>query len=184
MKKFIKISLTFWIAIIGVIATSCSSKENELIGRWGNSFGLTNNYTGNRVYKETGATCFQTFTFEKGENGEPGVFTDAISPLVIGSQNPDDVLIGSKISGTWEVKGKKLYLYYDTESFSLTNADEMGRTDKMILEEEMAQKFLDDYKNLGAEGLSYEIVHKNNKTGLEIKFGNTKVTLIKQEDKN
>ena len=53
----------------------------------------------------------------------------------------------------------------------------------MILEEEMTQKFLDDYKKLGAEGFSYEIVHKNNKTGLEINFGNTKVTL-KKEDKN
>ena len=184
MKKFIKISLTFWIAIIGVIATSCSSKENELIGRWGNSFSLTNNYTENRVYKETRATCFQAFTFEKGENGEPGVFTDAISPLIIGDQNPHRVLIGSTVSGTWEIKNDKLYLYYDKESFSLTNADEMRRTDKMILEEEMAQKFIVDYKKLGAEGLSYEIVHKNNKTGLEIKFGNTKVTLIKKEDKN
>ena len=183
MKKIFKISLTFWIAIIGIIATSCSSKENELIGRWSNSFGFTNNYTENRVYKETGDTFFQTFTFQKGENGEPGVFTDAISPLIIGDQNPDRVLIGSTISGTWEVKNDKLYLYYDKESFSLTNADEIGRTDKMILEEEMTQKFLEKYEKLGADGLSYEIIHKNNKTGLEIKFGNTKVTL-KKEDKN
>lgn len=44
--------------------------------------------------------------------------------------------------------------------------------------------FLENFKSLGAEGLSYEIVHKNNKTGLEMSFGNSKVTFIKQEDKN
>lgn len=181
MNKLKNFSLTLCLALIGIVVISCSSKEDELIGQWGNSFGLTNNYTKNRVYKETGDTFFQTLTFEKGENGEMGVFTDNISPLVI---NPDDILLGSVISGTWEIKGKKLYLYFEDESLSLTNADGIGRADRLILEEEMAQRFLDEYKKLGAEGLNYEIIHKNNKTGLEINFGNAKITLIKKEDKN
>lgn len=48
----------------------------------------------------------------------------------------------------------------------------------------MAQKFLEHYKKLGADGLKFEIVNKNNKTVLKIYFGNTKVTLNKKEDKN
>lgn len=165
------------------ILVSCSSKEDELIGSWSRSFGIANDYTQYRVYSESDyrPTFIQTFTFEKGEKGRENLFTDYISPLVIGGQNPDDVLIGSEITGTWEIKDDKLFLYYDSESFSLTNADMLGRTDRMIAEEELGQSFLEDYKKLGEKGLSYEIVHKNDKTGLEINFGNTELTLIKKK---
>lgn len=181
-KYFSTAILSFLMALVLV---SCSSKEDELIGSWSTSFGIANDYTQYRVYSnsEFRPTFFQTFTFEKGKNGEMGTFTDNISPLVIGEQNPDEVLIGSKISGTWEIKDKKLYLYFDDEGLSLTNADDLGRTNRMIVEDDMTQRFLDEYKKLGEDGLSYEIVHKNDKTGLEINFGNTKLILIKKEDK-
>lgn len=183
MKKF-NSPLAILCLFFTCLLVSCSSKEDKLVGQWGNSFGITNNYTDTRVYKEPGDACFQTFFFEKGENGEMGVFTDNITPLVIGGQNPDNVIIGSQISGTWKIKGDKLYLYFDKNSFALTNADMLGRTERMILEDQMAKSFLDEYKNLGEEGLNYKIVHKNNKTALEINFGNTKVTLVKREEKN
>lgn len=182
-KNLAKAVLAFF---TGLLLVSCSSKEDELVGKWGNSFGLKNKYTSDRVYTspDNHDAFFQTFIFENGEKGEKGAFTDYISPVVIGDQNPDEMVIGSEISGTWEVKGDKLYLYFDNESFSLTNADMIGRTDRIMLEDEMAQKFLENYEYLGTKGLSYKIFHKNNKTGLEINFGNTKVTLIKKENRN
>lgn len=179
-------STTVLTLFMALVLISCSTKEDEIIGSWSTSSGLANEYTQYRVYSnsEYRPTFIQTFTFEKDENGSENSFTDKISPLVIGGQNPDEVLIGSEISGTWEVKGNKLYLYFDEDSLSLTSADEVGDTDRIALEDEMTQMFLENFKSLGAEGLSYEIVHKNNKTGLEMSFGNSKVTFIKQEDKN
>ena len=156
-----------------------------MIGSWETTFGLTNDYTQYRVFSnsEYKPTFFHTLNFYQGEKGKSGTFTDVITPLVLPGQNNEELKLGSRISGTWEVKNNNLFLYYDENSFSLINADTLSRNDRLILEERLKLEFLDKYKTKGAEGLSYEIVHKNNKTGLEIKFGNTKVTL-KKEDKN
>lgn len=183
MQRFLKISLTLCIALIGIIAPSCSSKEDELVGSWSTSFGLTNDYTQYRVYSDSEyhPTFFQTIKFSQGENGKPGTFTEVISPLVLSGQNSNELKIGSKISGTWEIKNKKLYMYFDENSFSLTNDDMIGINDKAILEDQMTQEFFQRYGTVCSNGMNFEIVKRNDKTGVEIHFGNTKVTLVKKE---
>ena len=60
---------------------------------------------------------FHFITFSQGENGKLSVFTDVINPVTL--YDDDGARIGSKITGTWEVKNNKLFLYYDENSFSL-----------------------------------------------------------------
>ena len=186
MKKFIKITLKMCFALIFIMATSCSSKENELVGSWRASFGLNDDYLHERGYSDSkySPTFIQTITFYQGVKSESGTFTDVIAPIVISSQNDEVIKIGSKLSGTWEVKEKKIYMYFDENSLSLINDDMIDETDKSLLENQISQNFFGKYKDLCANGLKYEIFHKNNKTGLKIMFGNTKVTLIKKVDKN
>lgn len=161
---------------------SCSSKEDQFVGSWSRSFGMnTHPYTEFRAFSQnTGKTFFHTFTFEKGKDGK-GEFFDVVSPLMIGG-DPDEIVIGSKVSGEWEVKDGKLYLYYN-DDIQLTHADNLDPEVKTILEDQLTQQVLSKYKEDGEKGFSYEFKEKNNKTGLEIEFGQDKMVLVKEKSK-
>lgn len=183
--------LKSWSRIVSIftflllILVSCS-KEDKLVGTWDRSLGLGDDYTQYRRFynSEYPPTCFHTFTFEKGEDGEKGTFTDAVSPLVLptGDTNPDQLIVGSKITGEWEIKGKKLYLFYD-DDLKLLNADNLSSADQSRLKDEMTAAFLKEYKQLGEEGFPYEIVKKDKGESLKIAFGNTDLVFKLNEDK-
>ncbi|MCH5245053.1 MAG: hypothetical protein J1E84_01215 [Muribaculaceae bacterium] len=183
MKQiFLKITLACCIALIGLLETSCSIREKELEGRWSTS--VCDVYAMDRIFwtTEYRPTYLHFITFSQGENGKLSVFTDVINPVTI--YDADGARIGSKITGTWEVKNNKLFLYYDENSFSLINADTLSRNDRLILEERLKLEFLDKYKTKGSNGLIYDITEKNNRKKLDIDFGNSMVTVVKEEENN
>ena len=176
------------LAIVGIvfvsICTACTSKEDELAGSWSTTFGSKNDYVQKRVLNtsENNPTYYHILTFNKGENGDKGAFTDCVSPLALGNQNNDDINVGSIIKGTWEVKKNKIYLYYNSE-VSLTNADNLSDDDKFLVENEMARAFLADNKEAGENGVPYEIIKKNGKVALKIQLCNPSITLVKKKEK-
>lgn len=181
MKIKIISKLICLVAAVGLFV-SCSSDEDKLVGSWTRSFGINSaSYTEMRSFQQEGShpTFFHTFTFEKG-NGEMGKFVDVVYPLALGGNNEPKV--GSKITGNWKVKDGKLYLYYNND-YSLTHADELDPEVRSIIEEQAPLQFLAKYKEAGERGFPYEIVEKNNKTGLEIDFGTDKLVFSKDKDK-
>ena len=183
MKAIIRIENWLFLLLAVVLFGACSSKEDALKGSWTRTFGLnTSSYTEGRVFsQEAGKTFFHTFVFEKGTSGK-GTFKDVVNPLVL-NNNSDLVVVGSKISGEWEIKDNKLYLYYN-DSVELTNGDDLHPADKARLEGQMKELFLTKFKEAGEKGFPYELKEKNNKTGIEIDFGNDKETFVKNQDKD
>lgn len=170
------------LAVLFMITFSSCSKGDELVGSWSNMFGLnTNDYTIYRAYKadDYHPTLIHTIEFEKGKKGEPGTFTDYVNRTLV-PNNDENMFAGSKISGKWEIKKGKLYLYYDDE-VNVIGAKNLSDNDIAVLENEMTERFLADFKEAGANGLRYKIEkEKGNKT-LNIDFGNTKVSLSQNQ---
>ncbi|MDE6300461.1 MAG: hypothetical protein K2M19_01925 [Muribaculaceae bacterium] len=162
---------------LGCMLSSCSSREDKFVGSWSRTFGLRDNYTQYRVIADKGKSFFQTFTFEKGKDGK-GTFTDYIAPVMASS---DQFAVGSKISGEWEIKDAKLYLYFDGE-LSLTNADKESEDDKFVIASALAEKFLSDIKSEGEKGIPYEFGETNGREWLKFKFKGEDISLLK--DKN
>lgn len=166
---------------------SCESQEDKLVGDWGTMFGIApSSYTSYRVYRPNGpgSTMVENFTFTKGEDGKKGKFVDSIFPLMSGQ----NVVVGSKLTGEWKVKGQLLYLYFD-KSQEFDGLTLTGTTDKLSVEteyelrQEMAQNLKDDYIKACESGIPYRIFEKNGKTGLEIEFPGGAMTLVKSDEK-
>lgn len=175
--------LTIFIGIIFVcICTGCSSKEDKLVGTWSTAFSLKNDYVRCRVYSISGdhPTYNHYFTFKKGENGNKGTFVDGITAYVF---DENEIHVGSKITGTWEIKKDKIFLYYD-DNVSLTNANKFGETDKNLLKEEITKQFLKDYRKVGENGVSYEVYKKDGKAKLRINLCYPPLTMNKEEKKD
>lgn len=161
---------------------SCESQEDKLAGNWDTMFGISrSSYTEYRVYRPDGpgSTMIERFTFTKGTDGKKGTFVDSVFPLIPG----DNLVVGSKVTGEWEIKDKKLYLYYDDLTLTGTT-DKLSEESQMNLEIEMTDKFFSDYMNAGEEGLPYRIVKEKGKTRLEIDFPGGKVQLTRDEEKS
>lgn len=175
-------------AIMGIVlvcmCTACTSDEDKLEGSWTTMFSLKNDYVKYRVFttSEYHPTYYHIVSFKKGENDKRGTFVDYITPLILDESNSDEVVVGSKISGTWEVKKDKIHLYYNDE-VSLTNAENIGDGDKDNLESEMAEYFLAEYKTIGENGIPFQIINRNNKVVLELNLDNPPIVLIKKENK-
>lgn len=184
MKTVFKFTFGAAFAFIILAFVSCSSAEDELVGSWSTSFGLSNDYQHLRVaQKEDDHNTFmQTFTFEMGEKNEPGKFKDYIAPLaMLTSSSDDEIIVGSVLTGTWELKNKKLYLHFN--NLELVNADNLAPELKNAIKDEMQKRFFEKYQKDAENGISYEIEERNNKTGLILNFGSTKLKLIKSEKK-
>ncbi|MBD5221842.1 MAG: hypothetical protein HDS70_05675 [Bacteroidales bacterium] len=175
------------LAILMLPLAACESQEDKLVGEWGKVFGIApNSYTGYRVYRPNGpgSTMVENFTFTKGEDGKKGKFVDSIFPLMPG----ENVVVGSNLTGEWEVKGQLLYLYFD-HSIEFDGLELTGTTDKLDFEteyelrQEMAQILKDEYIKACKSGIPYRIVEKNGKTGLEIEFPGGAMTLVKSDEK-
>ena len=175
------------LAILMLPFVACESQEDKLVGEWHTTFGIApNSYTTYRVYRPngSGSTMVENFTFTKVEEGKNGKFVDSIFPFMPG----ENVVVGSKLTGEWEVKGELLYLYFDRyqefDGLTLT-----GTTDKLSFEteyqlrQEMAQILKDDYIEACKSGIPYRIFEKNGKTGLEIEFPGGTLTLVKSGKK-
>lgn len=164
------------------LLTSCSSKEDKLIGTWSRSFSKDTPYTDYRTFSLDNAshTYYHTISFEKGKSGK-GTFTDVVTPLSY-SVKADQIVVGSKVTGNWEVKDGKLFLFYN-DDLSLTNDNNLDADDIEELEMRMSHLFFEDYERLGEKGLSYKFIEKNDKVGLEIDFGNDDVVFSKKADK-
>lgn len=183
--KTIKIILTLlYLMTVSFMFVSCASKGNELVGSWSRSFGLNDNpYTEVRAFTSVGAnpSFYHTFVFEIGKDGK-GHFKDEVTPLDFGLQ-PDDIAAGSKVTGEWEIKENKLFLYYDGD-ITLNNSDKIEPGLEKILIDAMKKQFLNIYGAMGEKGLPYEIFEKNDKTGLKIQFGNDTLVFSKVKDNN
>lgn len=159
--------------------TSCSKDEDQLIGSWSRCFGLnTNSYTQYRAFhdKDIHPTYFHTFVFEKG-TGDKGIFKDVVKALILsGTQR---VSVGSKLSGNWEVRNGKLYLYYD-DTMQLLDADDLNTELIAILEEAVKDKFLSKFKEAGKNGYEYTLKKVRDKDVLEIDLGSETLTLKKE----
>lgn len=164
MKKFLL--STFFLGIVSVLVISCS-KDDKLVGTWSYIYGLGNPYTDSRCFSEDGPgqTFIHSLEFQKG-NGAKGSFIDKVRPLILGSSSDQKMLIGSSISGEWEVKGNKLYLYYN-DDMELLNANALYDEEKSQVARQWSNHF-EEWKKKGEEGYSFEIIEKNGKTGLNI----------------
>lgn len=162
-----KILSIFVISVLGILG-SCTNDAKELDGDWSTTFSLTDDYTRYRVFStgDRRYTFYQTLSFVKLNDENGGLFEDVITPMVFQS-DPYEVVVGSKVGGTWEINKGKLFLYYDGD-VELTHADNLSFNDKMLLEEQMEALFFKDFDKLGLRGLKYELKDKN----LKIYFGN------------
>lgn len=162
-----KILPIFVISVLGILV-SCTNDAKELDGDWSNTFSLTDDYTRYRVFStgDRRYTFFQTLSFVKLNDENGGLFEDVITPMVFQS-DPYEVVVGSKVGGTWEINKGMLFLYYDGD-VELTHADNLSFNDKMQLEEQMEALFFKDFDKLGLRGLKYEIKNDH----LKIYFGN------------
>lgn len=182
MRQRKKIFLsTLLLLFLGCSLISCSNEADKLEGSWSNTFGLSDDYSEFRIYQqsERGFTYFHTFKFinEQDENG--GYFLDVISPLAI-SQSPDDIVVGSEISGKWEIVKGKLYLYF-SDNIELLNAENLNLNDQNYLASQMVKYFLDKYRIVCSQGLDFEIKENSSGSSLTIHFGNTIESFTKQK---
>lgn len=164
IERFTKLMLV----VLTLSFMSCESQEDKLVGGWSNVFGISpSSYTEYRVYRPNGpgSSMIENFTFTMGKDGKKGIFVDAISPLLPGN----NIVVGSKVTGEWEIKDKKLYLYYD--ELTLTGmTDKLDEEMQMDLEIEMTEKFFNDYMKAGETGFPYRITKEKGKMCLEIDF--------------
>ncbi len=180
-----KLIKSLMLLLMGVcMLTACTSKEDELVGSWSNSFGINSNpYTEVRAIHKQGIhpTYIHTFIFEKGENGK-GEFNDIVNPLTFSLQ-PDDWAVGSRVTGNWEIKDGKLYLIYDDE-VTLLNSDKLDPELAEIIKDAMKKQLIDVYNKQGAKGLPYEIIERNNTKVLVIRFGNDTLEFARRIKRN
>lgn len=177
-KSFFKLSFLF----LTLSVVSCGSQEDELVGDWDTIFGISkSSYTQYRVYRPDGpgSTMIERFIFKEGADGKKGTFIDGVAPLMPG----DKTVVGSKVTGEWEVKDKKLYLYYNEDLELTGTTDKLSEEMQMDLEIEMTEKFFNDYRKAGESGIPYSIVKEKGKTRLEIDFPGGSLMLSRDEKK-
>ncbi len=169
--------------IAAAILSSCSSHNDELLGSWSRSFSLKDDYASKRAISvsEDHETYFHTFTFSKGDNGM-GTFTDNIAPMIISPQH-GKIILGSMLTGQWEVKDNKLFLYFD-DNVTLTNGADLSPSEINAVETQIGRVFLSAYKELAAQGIDYTIEEHNGKQGIKLDFGPSSFTLIKKIEDN
>lgn len=180
-KRLFQNLFKLMLLVVTLPIVSCSSQEDKLVGDWDNMFGISGcAYTENRIYRPDGpgSTMIERFTFTKGENGKKGKFVDFVSPLMPG----DKIVVGSKVTGEWEIKDKKLYLYYDELALTGTT-DKLDKEMQMDLDIEMTDKFFSDYMKAGEEGFPYQIEEGKGKTRLKIDFPGGTLVLTRDEKK-
>ncbi len=171
------------LAVLCIMTFSSCSNENELVGSWSYIFGGLDikDYSVYPAYiaDDRRPTLIHTINFEKAENSDLGTFTDYVNRIYV-PENDENVFAGSTISGRWEIKDGLLHLYYD-DKIKVRGATNLNDNDVSILEKEMTERFMADFKEAGANGLPYKIEEINDRKVLSIDFGITKVSLLRSK---
>ena len=183
MKKLIFLFCT----LIFMSLVSCTSESDKLEGKWSCASSILDDFVKNRIYQtdDTRKAYINYLSFSK-ETKNSGSFTSLVTPIsVTPILTPDEnesgkpIFIGSKITGTWEIKDKKLYMNFGSaENIQLNGSNFLNQREKEYVKSQIYEKFW-KYIAPATNGMEFNITKDGKKDRLRIYFGNQIVEFYK-----
>lgn len=172
-------------ALVFMSITSCKSESDKIEGTWNGSSSIMDNFVKDRTFQnnDTRKAYINTLSFSK-DSKNSGTFTSTITPVMTLAEKEagNPIFIGSELSGSWEIKDKKLYMKFGSaEDIELLGSNNLNQTQKEYLK---AQIFENSWKYIAPamDGMEYSITKDGKTNKLKIYFGNQLVEFYKKEN--